>query len=134
MSSSFLDLRAGDGTRVLVNTTYITQVTPTHGADVNDGVDVVFMTFGEDALSQISVPASKVGPVLSAINEIGGKFVDLKAVDGNRIILNAEYITHVAPTHGSDFADGADVTIWGATVSVPASAVSSVLSAVGIAS
>jgi hypothetical protein len=133
MTKRFLDLQAGDGTRVVVNTSYITQVTPTHGTDFSDGLEVVFITFGDGSAAQISVPASKSGAALSAIKDSDGKFIDVKLVSGVRVYLNADYVTHVLPTHGTDYSDGATVSIFGTNVEVPASGVPAILTAIGLA-
>lgn len=132
MTKRFIDLRAGDGARVLVNTSYITQVTPTHGSNFEDGLEVVVITFGAESVGQISVPASKSNSVLSAIQDSDGKFIDIKLVDGGRIFLNADYVTHVVPTHGTDYSDGATVSVFGNTLQVPASGVPTILKAIGI--
>jgi hypothetical protein len=134
MSKRFIDLRAGDGTRVVVNTSYVTQVTPTHGTDFSDGLEVVFITFGEGAAAKISVPASKSGAALHAIKDSDGKFIDVKLVSGERVYLNTDYVTHLLPTYGADYSDGATVSIFGTSLEVPASGVPAILTAIGIAS
>ncbi|WP_200380082.1 hypothetical protein [Rubrivivax gelatinosus] len=127
MARKFIDLLDSNGTAVLVNTSLITRISPTHGTNIDDGVDVIFITFGEPSLAMISVPASKMTPILHAVAESGSKFIDVRAVGGARVFLNAEYISHVTPTHGRDFSDGADLTVFGAQFQVPASAVPAVL-------
>ena len=125
MSKKFLNLMLVDGSRLLLNFSYITQITPTHGDDFTDGADVVFISMGESGVLQASVPASQVDSVLKSITNEASPFVDLKVLSGQRIILNEDYITHIAPTYGSDLADGADISIWGSIVQIPASSVKS---------
>jgi len=129
MSGKFVDLKLIDGSRWIINTTYITQVSPTHGTEIADGADVVFIVFGEETLLQGSVPASGVTGLLNALRlgSSDSQFVDLKALEGPRIILNREYITHVRPTHGVDLNDGATVTVWGIDIGIGAREVPSLL-------
>lgn len=129
MSGKFVDLKLIDGSRIIVNTTYITQVSPTHGAEVADGADVVFLVFGDNGLVQASIPASGVPSLLNALNldKTDSQFVDLRTLDRSRVILNTEYITHVAPTHGTDLNDGAIVTVWGVDIQIGAREVPSLL-------
>lgn len=123
MARRFLDLLDSNGAPILINTSMIFVVSPAHGTNIDDGVDVAFITFGENSIAQVSVPASKMTPVLHAVSENGSKFIDVKTIDGSRVFLNAEYITHVLPTHGRDFSDGATISIFGSIIQVPASAV-----------
>lgn len=64
------------------------------------------------------------------------RFVDLKLVSGDRLILNTNYIMLITPTHGDDFNDGADVSFisFGEAgvhqVSVPASQVDTLMKSV----
>jgi len=129
MSGKFIDLKLIDGTRIIVNATYITQVSPSHGTDIADGADVVFLVFGEQGLVQASVPASGVPNLLRALQleKDNAQFVDLKTLDGTRVILNRDYITHVVPTHGNDLNDGATVTVWGVDIEIGAREVPSLL-------
>ena len=129
MSGKFVDLKMIDGSRWIINTAYITQVSPTHGTEIADGADIVFLVFGEEGLLQGSVPASGVTGLLDALrlNNKDSQFVDLKVLNGSRIILNREYITHVRPTYGIDLNDGATVTVWGLDIEVGAREVPSLL-------
>lgn len=129
MAGKFVDLKLIDGSRIIVNTTYITQVSPSHGSEIADGADVVFVVFGEHGLVQASVPASGIPSLLKALQLDKGdsQFVDLKVLGGSRVIFNREYITHVVPTHGSDLNDGATVTVWGVDFEIGARDVASLL-------
>ncbi len=128
MSKKFVDLKLIDGTRIIVNTTYITQVSPTHGTDFANGADVVFIVFGEQGVVQGAVPATGVSDLLAAMN-LGGdsQFIDITAITGARIILNREYITHITATHGADLANGADVSVFGFDIQIGAKEVPSLL-------
>lgn len=127
----FVDVRLATGGRLTINKSYITMVTPTHGNDFEDGGEIIFVSFGEQGLLKAVVPASQMKTVLAAIHD-DDDFVDLKPVGGERMILNTEYITHVAPTHGANLADGAEVSIWGTIVQVPASGVTALSKALKI--
>lgn len=122
MSGKFVDLKLIDGSRLIINATYIIQISPTHGAEIADGADVVFLVFGEQGLVQGSIPASAVPGLFKALNldRIDSQFVDLKVLNGSRVILNKEYITHVVPTHGTDLNDGATLTVWGIEIEIGA--------------
>jgi len=129
MSGKFVDLKLIDGSRLIINTTYIIQISPTHGAEIADGADVVFLVFGEQGLVQGSIPASAVPGLFKALNidKIDSQFVDLKVLNGSRVILNKEYITHVVPTHGTDLNDGATLTVWGIEIEIGAREVPALL-------
>ena len=129
MSGKFVDLKLIDGSRVIINTTYIIQISPTHGVEIADGADVVFLVFGEQGLVQGSIPASGVPGLFKALNldKIDSQFVDLKVLNGSRVILNKEYITHVVPTHGTDLNDGATLTVWGIEIEIGAREVPALL-------
>ena len=129
MPGKFVDLKLIDGSRIIVNTSYISQISPTHGTEIADGADVVFLVFGEQGLVQASVPASGVSGLLKVLQleKDDSQFVDLKALGGSRVILNRDYITHVVPTHGNDLNDGATVTVWGIDIEIGAREVPSLL-------
>jgi hypothetical protein len=86
----------------------------------------VFLTLGEQGVLMASVPASHVAALLQLVSESNSPFLDIKTIDGQRLILNKEYITHIVPTHGNNLTDGADVSVWGAVVQVPASGVAAI--------
>lgn len=124
----FVDLTLVEGGRILVNTSYITQVSPTHGNDLENGADVAFIVFGEDGLVQVSIPAKAVPTLMSALNQANeGQFIDITALNGERVIFNRDYITHVTATHGIDLANGADIYVWGVQIPVGAKEVPSLL-------
>lgn len=122
MTRRFIRIKASDGSALLLNPTYITQITPIHGNDVNDGVDLLLIVFGETGVVQIDVPASQVQHLLSIVLAAEANFIDISTTSGERIILNTEYITHISPMHGNDFNDGANVSVFGNLIQVPASA------------
>ena len=126
MQSRFIDLKLTSGERLILNTTYISQITATYDDDFSNGVDVVFLALGEPGLLQASVPASQVGDLLNIVSDPTSPFLDIKAIGGQRLILNKEYITHITPTHGTNLSDGADVSVWGTVVQVPASGVGAI--------
>jgi hypothetical protein len=128
MTKKFADLKLVDGSRIIVNTSYITQVSPTHGSDLSNGADVVFIVFGEVGVVQASVPASEVSTLIGAL-DLGkdSQFIDITALNSARIILNRDYITHVTATHGTDLSNGADVSVWGVDIHVGAKEVPSLL-------
>ena len=128
MSNKFADLKLIDGSRVIVNTTYITQVSPTHGTDFANGADVVFIVFGENGAVQVSVPATAVSVLLDSLNlEKSSQFIDITSIDGSRTIFNRDYITHVSATYGADLSNGANVSVWGFEIQIGAKEVPSLL-------
>jgi uncharacterized protein YlzI (FlbEa/FlbD family) len=132
MTRRFVDLKLVDGSRLIVNATYITQVSTTHGNDFGNGAEVYFLTLGEDGqLVCATVPATQVPTLVGALIEDDSRFIHLTTSDGQETILNSEYITHIEPTHGSNLADGADVIVWGTVIQVPASKVSAIVSFIG---
>lgn len=131
MTTSFVDFVSTDGTRILINTSFVITISPTHGENFDDGIDIVFFTFGSEAVAQVSVPASKVEQVLIAVKKCGNRFVDIAPIGSQRFIMNTEYVTHVLPTHGANLSDGAQVGIFGTTVQVPASAIPALMKAIG---
>lgn len=128
MAAKFVDLKLVDGSRIIVNTAYITQVSPTHGTDLENGADVVFIVFGEDGVVQGSVAAKEVSSLLNALNaDEESRFIDITTLSGARVIFNRDFITHVTATHGNDLSNGADVSVWGIEVQIGAKEVSSLL-------
>ena len=126
MSSKFLKLTLLDGAKIVVNTTYITEISPTHGNDFENGVDVIFKSFGENDLLKASVPASQVQTIIDAVNDSTLPFIEIKTANAPRVIINQDYISHIEPTHGNDYTDGVTLNIWGTTVQVPASGTSAI--------
>jgi hypothetical protein len=129
MAGKFIDLKVIDGSRMIVNKAYITQVTPTHGTEFADGADVVLLVFGEEGAVQVPVPASAVPNLIAALNLDSPEslFLELRVLNGSRIILNRDYITHVCPTHGTDLNNGATVTVWGFDIEIGAREIPSLL-------
>ncbi len=128
MAAKFVDLKLVDGSRIIVNTAYITQISPTHGNDLENGADVVFIVFGEHGVVQGSVAAKEVPSLLNVLS-LGkdSQFIDIVSLAGARVILNRDFITHVTATHGNDLSNGADVSVWGVEIQIGAKEVPSLL-------
>lgn len=126
MQSRFIDLKLTSGEHLILNIAYISQITATHGDDFLNGVDVVFLALGDEGLLMASVPASQVAELLQVVSESNSPFLDIKPIGGQRLILNKDYITHISPTYGNSLTDGADVSVWGTVVQVPASGVAAI--------
>jgi len=128
MGSKFVDIRTLDGSRVFINSAYIFQVSPTHGTDFANGADVAFIIFGEAGAVQVSVPATEVTSVLDVLDlDNGSQFIEVTVLNGAKVILNKDYITHIEPTHGTDLTNGATLTVFGVAIDIGAKEVPSLL-------
>jgi uncharacterized protein YlzI (FlbEa/FlbD family) len=128
MASKFVDIKLIDGNRLIVNTNYIFQVSPTHGTDFANGADVVFIVYGEDGVGQVSVPATAVNELLNVLHaDNGSQFIEVTVLNGAKVILNKDYITHVQAMHGNDLTNGAVLTVFGVQVEIGAKEVHALL-------
>lgn len=120
MTKKFVDIKATDGSRVLLNLDCAVIISPTHGTNMSDGADVLLMTLNEEGVKELSIPASQVQKLLDGVKTLPDQFIEVSVIGGNSMVLNTTYISHIVPLHGSDYSDGAQVQSLGFTVPVSA--------------